>query len=271
MNEEIIQSRKDFEKLGNNYPKASGVIIEKQIIENIDCYWFKIPGKTNYSKLAVYLHGGCFVLGSVRSHQSLVSHLAKNLELPIVFVEYSLAPEKPYPNAVNDIFTVYRQLGTHYPQSNFILIGDSAGGWLSMALLSRICKSGLKLPKYNIMISPWIDLTCSNKSITENSRIDHILNKNRLKEFASLYITNLDLAIVKPVENISNFPSTLILVGSREILLDDSKELYNKIKMLQPQIKLCIYENQTHVWLLDTIDSEPSQNAIKEMKIFLIH
>ncbi len=271
MNEKINQSRKNFEKLGDNYPKASGVIIKKQVIESIDCYWFKTSKKSNYSKIAIYLHGGCFVLGSIRSHQALVSHLAKYLEIPILFIEYSLAPENPYPDAVNEIYNVYQQLQIQYHQCNFILIGDSAGGWLSMALLSKINNSGLQSPKHNIMISPWIDLTCSNNSITENSNLDPILNKNRLKELASWYMENPDLLIVNPEKTLNgNFPSTLILVGSREILLDDSKLLFNKIIKVQPRTRLSIYENQTHVWLLDSIDSEYSQNAIKEIKTFLI-
>jgi epsilon-lactone hydrolase len=270
-NEEIAKSRVDFEMLGDNYPAASGVKIEKQLIENIDCYWFKTPGKTSHSKIAIYLHGGCFVFGSVRSHQALVSHLARNLEVPILFIEYSLAPEKPYPNAVDDIFNVYRKLQFQYHQSRFILIGDSAGGWLSVALLSKLNNSGLQMPKYNIMISPWIDLTCSSNSITENSDIDPILNKNRLLELVPLYIKNQDLLNSSIVEKIhEGFPSTLILVGSREILLDDSKMLYDKIRRVQPRTKLSIFEGQTHVWLLDSIESQHSQNAIQEIKTFLI-
>jgi epsilon-lactone hydrolase len=270
MNENIIQSRKDFEKLGDNYPKASGVIITKQVVENIECYWFNIEENTNHSKIAIYLHGGCFVLGSVRSHQALVSHLARHLELPILFIEYSLAPEKPYPNAVDEIFTVYRQLQNQFQQSNLILVGDSAGGWLSMALLTKLNKSGIQIPKYNIMISPWIDLSCNNNSVTENSDKDPILKKNRLLELASLYLMDQDLSEVKPIEIFNDgFPATLILVGSLEILLDDSKFIFNKIIEVQPGTKLSIYENQTHVWLLDNIDSEHSQNAIKEIKTFL--
>ena len=271
MNDEIVQSRKNFDELGDNYPCASGVTIEKQLIKNIDCYWFKKIGNKNNSKIAIYLHGGCFVFGSLHSHQSLVSHLTKELDIPMLFIEYSLAPEKPYPNAINDIFNVYKQLQNQYRKSNFILIGDSAGAWLSVALISKLNNSALKLPKYNIMISPWIDLTCSAKSITENSYIDPILNKNRLLELAPLFMGNNDVSKVDLTEiSYEGFPPTFLLVGSREILLDDSKLLFNKISKVQKRTKLSIYENQTHVWLLDSIDSVHSQEAIKEMKTFII-
>jgi epsilon-lactone hydrolase len=270
MYKKIILSRRNFDKLGENYPKASGVIIKKQIVENIECFWFKTAKSANCSKIAIYLHGGCFVFGSVRSHHAFVSHLAKYLDIPVLFIEYSLAPEKPYPNAVNDIFNVFRQIKIQNPLSNIVLIGDSAGGWLSMALLSKLNKLRLQPPKYNIMISPWIDLSCSNNSITENSNIDPILNKTRLLELVSLYISNHDLSKINFFENTGkDFPSTLILVGSREILLDDSRLIYNKIIKVQPNTTLSIYENQTHVWLLDNIDSEHSKNALKEIKKIL--
>lgn len=270
MHEEIIRSRVNFDKLGENYPSASGVSVEKQVVEDIDCYWFKTSKETNYSEIAVYLHGGCFVLGSVRSHQALVSHLAQFLELPIIFIDYSLAPEKPYPNAVNDIYNVFCQLKIHYPKSNFVFIGDSAGGWLSMALIAELTKSGLQLPKYQVLISPWIDLSCSNNSISENAEIDPILNKNRLIELASLYMTDRDRSGINLTDTIyKHFPPTLIIAGSREILLDDSRLLFDKISKVQPVTKLSIYENQTHVWLLDSIDSEQSQNALHKIKAFI--
>src|ERR1035437_6033066 len=107
MDNKINAARLGFENLGKIYDKAVNVTIYKEIIGNIDCYWFKNQEKLNTNKIVIYLHGGGFVLGSIQSHQALVSHLAKHLSLPVLFVEYSLAPEKPYPNAIDDIMSVY--------------------------------------------------------------------------------------------------------------------------------------------------------------------
>jgi epsilon-lactone hydrolase len=76
MNKMIHQSRIDFEKLGENYAKADGVLVEKEVIENIDCYWFVNKEKSETSRIVIYFHGGCYVLGSIRSHQALVSQLS---------------------------------------------------------------------------------------------------------------------------------------------------------------------------------------------------
>ena len=97
MNSQLNNSRKEFEKLGTLYAPSEQVAITQEIIENVTCYWFNPKEKVNTNRLIIYLHGGCFVLGSIHSHQALVSHLSEQLALPILFVEYSLAPEKPFP------------------------------------------------------------------------------------------------------------------------------------------------------------------------------
>lgn len=271
MNNGINQSRADFDKLGGNYPLAKNVKIDKEVIDNIDCYWFKNVEKLNSNKIAIYLHGGCFVLGSFHSHQALVSHLAKNVAIPFIFIEYGLAPENPFPNAINDVLRVYQSLLIKFPEKEFILIGDSAGAGLSVSLLSKINKIGLQAPKFVIMISPWIDLSCTSSSITMNAGIDPVLKKERLLELANLYVGDQDLFNVNPKENLpEKFPPTLILVGSDEILLDDSRFIYNKILRTRIKTKLSIYKKQTHVWLLENINTKQSQTAIEEICTFLI-
>lgn len=271
MNNSLNQSRVDFDKLGVIYSIARKVKIDKEVIDNIDCYWFKNIEKLNSNKIAIYLHGGCFVLGSVRSHQALVSHLAKNLTIPLIFVEYGLAPENPFPNAINDLLKVYQYLLIKYTKSEIILVGDSAGAGLSVSLLSKINEIGLQGPKFVIMISPWIDLSCTNSTITMNADIDPVLKKERLLELANLYIGDHDLFNVNPKDNLpEKFPPTLILVGSDEILLDDSKFIYNKIIRNKTKARLSIYEKQSHVWLLENINTEQSQKAIKEICTFII-
>jgi epsilon-lactone hydrolase len=266
----IQQSRIDFEKLGSIYPYAENIILEKEVIEEIDCYWFRNKDNSNTNKLVLYLHGGCFVLGSVRSHGALVSHLAKELAVPFLFVEYSLAPEKPFPFGVNDVLRIYKNIKNNFPQSEIIVMGDSAGAGLSITLLTKIEEHGYQIPNFLVMISPWIDLSCANNSITGNANRDPVLNKDRLLELASFYIGNQGILKVNPKENLpSNFSPTLIIVGSNEILLDDSRFIHNKISKTQEKTKLSIYENQNHVWFLENIHSEQSKKAIQEIKTFL--
>jgi len=270
MNDKINISRKNFEKLGTIYDKADNVIIEKAIIENVDCYWFRDNEKTNTNKIIVYLHGGCFVLGSIQSHQSLVSHLSKHLSLPVLFVDYSLAPEKPFPSAIIDILDVYQHLLLQHPEADIILMGDSAGAGLSLSVLSKLNERNIPAPKYLVMLSPWIDLTCTNESLTANADLDPILTKEQLREFVSLYVNETNLPAANPIETMYGpFPPTLILVGSGEILSDDSKSIYNKIARQQTKTKLSIYDKQNHVWMLENIHTEASKTAMKEIQEFI--
>ncbi len=270
MDKKINISRNNFEKLGIKYEKAGNVIIEKEIIENISCYWFNSTDTKSKDKIIIYLHGGCFVLGSINSHQALVSHFADILGTPILFIEYSLAPENPFPSAINEILKVYQFLLLKNKIQDIIFMGDSAGAGLSMSVISTLNKKNIAKPKQLVMLSPWVDLSVSSNSITRNADTDPILTKEQLQNFTSLYLGNNKLSDANPIETIyGNFPPTLLLVGSSEILLDDSKMAYSTIADKQPVTKLKIYENQNHVWLLDDIHSEPSKSAIGEINNFI--
>src|SRR5689334_3549887 len=103
MKNDLALSRQNFEKLGKQFKTANKVKIVGEMINGVNCYWFNNHRPQNNRKIIIYLHGGCFVLGSINSHKALVSHLCSELALPICFIEYRLAPEFPFPSAVNDI------------------------------------------------------------------------------------------------------------------------------------------------------------------------
>ena len=124
MMNDINLSRANFEKLGKQYKEANGVRIQKEIIEDVDCYWFNSAEQSHNKKIIIYLHGGCFVLGSIHSHKALVSHLAQATKIPILFIEYSLAPEKPFPKAINEIIQVYQKLTSDLTTHDFIFMGE---------------------------------------------------------------------------------------------------------------------------------------------------
>lgn len=270
MNINLQNSRSNFDKLGTVYKNAIDIIVEKEIIGNVDCWWFYKKEMNLSERIIIYLHGGCFVLGSVLSHQALVSHIAHELNRPVLFIEYRLAPEHPFPDAINDILNVYQSVLYRKDIPEIIFMGDSAGAGLSMSVISMLNKKNSKQPGKLVMISPWVDLSCSNKSITSNAATDPILTKEQLQAYTSLYLGDKKLSDANPIETMfGSFPPTLILVGSGEILLDDSKLAYSKISGKQPLTKLKIYNDQTHVWLLDDIQTDASKNAMEEMRNFI--
>lgn len=270
MNTLINNSRFSFDQLGKRYKQADNITIEQEVIENTNCYWFYEKGMSLENSIIIYLHGGCFVLGSINSHQTLVSHLSKELNTPILFVEYSLAPENPFPKAIEEIIQVYKYLLHKRNTNSIIIMGDSAGAGLAVSVISRLNNEKISMPGFLIMLSPWIDLNCQNNSLIKNKDCDPVLTQKALQNYTSMYVGNAKLSDANPIENnIDNFPPTLILVGSGEILLDDSKSLYNKIAGFQEKVKLTIYENQNHVWMLENIHSEESKRAINEIREFI--
>ncbi|GLU51098.1 alpha/beta hydrolase [Dyadobacter frigoris] len=267
---EDIKARRDgFDQLGNLYPKAAEVSIKQENINGLNCFWFT-PENEISKTITIFLHGGVFALGSIRSHASMVSHFSEKLQRRILFVDYALAPENPFPAALKDVIQVYEELIKTYPDHAISFIGDSAGTGLIVSSVGEMLKRNIQLPEKVVFISGWINLEGNNSSMEENRVIDPILNPEYLKQAATDYAAKVPVEIASP-ENVvlSEFPPVLILVGTNEILLDDSVNFYNKIKPIQNQAILSIYENQTHVWPLANIHSEASQKALKEVKEFL--
>jgi epsilon-lactone hydrolase len=267
----IKEIRSNFEKLGSLYKLADNIEIEKESIETVSCYWFYKTKTKSAARVILYLHGGCYVFGSIASHKALISHLANETNSTILFVEYSLAPENVFPAAINEVLKVYNYLVSKMKIPAISFMGDSAGPGLITSVISILNreKNNTNL-RHCIMLSPWVDLRNNSDSITNNKSIDPVLTKEGLDFFTSLYIGNNKLSESNPIETLFGpFPPTLILVGTNEILLDDSRNLFSKIVADQPLTELTIYENQTHVWLTNNIDSESSKKAIEQIKRFL--
>lgn len=266
--EKIIAGRDFFNGLGKIYPPSEHVTITQENIKGINTYWFT-PSNITDDKIIVFLHGGGYAWGSIESHRAMVSHITEALGAKILLVEYSLAPEHPYPQGLNDVFDVYKHLVKTYPSKSFALIGDSAGGGLTIATVDKIQQENITLPLATILISPWINLAGNTSSYKDNASIDPILTNQNISEYAAAY--NPEAIHHANTSNLSftSFPPTLILVGSREILLDDSKIFYTKISSVQKRSVLHVYEGETHVWLLSDIDSKGSKAALNEMREFL--
>ncbi|QEC52242.1 phosphinothricin tripeptide acetyl hydrolase [Anseongella ginsenosidimutans] len=264
----INADRAFFNDLGTIYPADKRVGITQEHIAGVSCYWFT-PSQVEEERLIVYLHGGSFGLGSIQSHRAMVSHLASALTSKILFVEYSLAPEKPFPNAVNDVFSVYQQLILRSPKEKISLIGDSAGGGLAASFIHKAASEQIALPSCVVLISPWINLYCDTGSHITRKDMDKVLTKELLLEYAGYY-ANGNWEEADPARlNFERFPPLFILVGSDEILFDDSRIFYEKIRILQANCEMREYTNQGHVWLLADIDSASSKEALIHIDAFL--
>jgi acetyl esterase/lipase len=264
----VNADRTVFNGLGHIYPADSSVEVSPEPIEGVGCYWF-VPGRFDKNKIVIYLHGGMFVLGSIDGYKAMISYFASAFSARILFIEYALAPEKPFPNAPNDILKVYEELIRRYPDAKITVMGDSAGGGLAATLIKMASEEKLPMPSGVILISPWVFLKGNTESYETRKKLDPILTKEKLMEYADYYVAN-HWNDADPGEFIfHNFPPLFILVGSNEILLDDSKLFYEKIKRLQPDTQMKEYENQVHGFPLIDIKSDAAKDALTNMEKFI--
>lgn len=257
-----------YETLGRAYPPDSSISVTETAIAGVKSYWFN-QRLINQKHIIIYLHGGVYAYGSIGAYRAMLSHLSRSLNSPIVYIEYSLSPEHPFPAANNEILKVYRELQHKYPGYKITIIGDSAGGGLAVSLVRDAQKAKLQMPAHVALISPWIDLKVANKSYETKQAVDPILTKTFLRDHALYYAGNR-LKEADPSEiKFKNFPPVLLLVGTDEVLNDDAKNFYAYIEPIQPAAQLKEFQGQKHVWIFSDINAKPSIEAINDIKEFI--
>ncbi|MCX2682060.1 alpha/beta hydrolase fold domain-containing protein [Galbibacter sp. EGI 63066] len=223
----------------------------------------------NQGEIIVYLHGGVYTYGNFNTYHTMLTHLASSLNSPMVYIEYSLSPEHPYPTANNEIFKVYKELQKKYKDYKITVMGDSAGGGLAIALIKDAQKANLSMPASLALISPWIDLKCANDSYETKQALDPILSKDFLYNHALMYSSN-NIKEADPSElKFKKFPPVFLLVGTDEVLNDDARNFYTYITPIQKISKFKEYDGQKHVWLFSHIDSKASIEAMEDIKEFI--
>lgn len=266
--QKINDFRAFYETLGKVYPPDNTVSIKETTISGVKSYWFN-QELLNQKEIIVYLHGGVYTYGNINTYQAMLSHLAKSLSAPILYIEYALSPEHPYPTANNEIFKVYSELQKKYKGYKITVMGDSAGGGLAISLIKDAQKANLPMPASIALISPWIDLKCANESYVTKQALDPILNKDFLYNHALMYASN-NIKEADPSElKFKKFPPVFLLVGTDEVLNDDTRNFYAYINPIQENSEFKEYDEQKHVWLFSHIDSKESMEAIKDIKQFI--
>ena len=198
------------------------------------------------------MHGGGYVTGSIEDHRMMCGLLANATGTKVLIPEYRLAPEHPFPAALDDALKVYQWLlDQGYSSANMIIAGDSAGGGLSVATVLALKEKSGSLPAAVVCLSPWADLALTGQSHTTKAKAEAVLRKDVLHEWALCYTdeSNLTNPLVSPVHgDFHGFPPLLIQVGSEEILLDDSNLLAEKAKSAGVDVTLKIWDGMWHVW-----------------------
>lgn len=245
----LEQRRKGMEKVA--FKVADDIGVEAVTVAGRAAEWITAPGSQT-GRAILYLHGGGYVMGSLTTHRSLVGEISRAAQAAALLVDYRLAPEAPFPAAVEDGVAAYRWLlDNGFAAKNLAIAGDSAGGGLAVATLISARDQGLPMPKAAVPISPWSDMTCSNESYKTRAEADPLVGSGSIGDMASLYLQGKDPKHPYASPNfasLKSLPPLLIHVGRDEVLLDDAIKLDQKAKADGVNSTLEIWEDMIHVW-----------------------
>ena len=202
--------------------------------------------------ILLYLHGGGYVVGNAWGYRGLVAALADASGMAAYAIDYRLAPEHPFPAAIDDAAAAFRALVDRgHDPSRIAITGDSAGGGLAVATLLRLRDTGAALPGAAFLISPWADLGCTGPSMTGKAAADPALTEAGLRRMAAYYLDQVDSAdpFASPIHaDLAGLPPILVHVGTAEILLDDALRLATAAGRDNVALTLDIWPGLIHVW-----------------------
>ena len=220
----------------------------------------------------LYLHGGAYRLGAPSTYRHVTWRIASAAQARVLVIDYRLAPEHPFPAALEDAVSYYYWLLAEGADPRQIaVIGDSAGGGLALALLLKLRDSGLPLPAAAVVLSPWTDLALTGASLTLNAKFDAMVHAEDAPNFAADYLAGADPRhpYASPLYgDPTGLPPTLIQVGSDEVLRDDAVRMAERMQRAHCQAELQIWPRMPHVWHLFAPILPEAREAITEIGKF---
>ncbi len=251
-NVEVEEQRSEMENFVKLFAMPDDIECTPVDLGDILGEWNQVRGQVPCANI-LYLHGGGYCLGSINSHRELSARISRAAQSRSLVIAYRLAPENPFPAAVEDALSAYRwMLKQGIPSSQIVIAGDSAGGGLTLAILAALRDAGDPLPCAAVCISPWTDMLATGASIVANDKIDPMINGKVIAWFAKYYLGNEGdpkNPLASPLyADFQEFPPLLIQVGSDETLLDDSRRVAEKAKQAGVEVELQIWPQMTHVW-----------------------
>jgi epsilon-lactone hydrolase len=205
-------------------------------------------------RAVLYLHGGGYVIGSINTHRRLAYDISAASGARVLVIDYRLAPEHPFPAAVEDAAKAWRWLlQQNFATNRLAIAGDSAGGGLTIATLVNLRDQKFDLPACAVAISPWIDLEGAGNSITTRAAQDPMVQKDGLLWMAGLYLGGKDAKtpLAAPLHaDLKGLPPILVQVGTAEMLLDDSTRIAERLHAAGVDVRLSVWPNMLHVFPL---------------------
>jgi acetyl esterase/lipase len=268
----IEEQRAGMETFTSLFPVADDVRSEPVDANGVPAEWISTPAAED-QRVILYLHGGGYVIGSIATHRDMVSRLGRAAAARALSVDYRLAPEHPFPAAVDDATDAYRWLlSTGVDPARLVIAGDSAGGGLTVATLVALRDAGDPLPAAAVCVSPWADLECRGESITSKADLDPILRQESILKWGKLYLGDADprTPLASPIHaDLAGLPPLLIMMGTAELLFDDATRLAERAQAGGVDVTLEPWEEMIHAWPIFAALLPEGQQALDRMGNFI--
>lgn len=268
----LEEERAEMEALSKLFKPLAELKIIAVDVNGVPGEWITPPQVTN-GRVILYLHGGYYLLGSIQSHRNLAGNIAAAAQARALIIAYRLAPEHPYPAALDDALIAYSWLLAHGTRPDQIfLAGDSAGGGLVLSVLLALRDRGEALPAAAICLSPLTDLTLSGESWTINAKKELVLTRFIAEQVQPLYLrgNNPHDPLASPLfGDLHGLPPLLIHVGSGEALLSDSTSFTERARIAGVDVTLEVWPEMVHVFQLTASFVPEARKAIDRIGEFI--
>jgi len=267
------ERRQRLDEVGSVWPVADDVKLIAVDADGIPGEWSSVAG-SDASRVLLFFHGGGYCSGSIRSHRRMVSEAGRAAKVRTLAIAYRLAPEHPFPAALDDALAAWFFLRrTGIAATHIAIGGDSAGGALTAALINFLNATGEELPGCAWLVSPWVDTTMSGSTVTAKDTVDPLIHKVYLEELAGAYIPKeidrRDPRVSPLFADLRGFPPTLIQVGSAETLLADSVRFAAAAGAADVGVTLEIWPHMIHAWHLWNAHLEDGRRALASAGRFI--
>lgn len=247
----VEQRRAASDALADIFPLAADVRVEQVMAHGVPAEWTSTP-VADTDGVILYLHGGGYVWGSLKSHRHLVSEVGRAAATRTLALDYRRAPEFPFPQALEDAVSGYRfLLDSGFKPHQIAIAGDSAGAGLAVALLVRLKEAGMQQPAGALLFSPWVDMTATADSYSRNAMRDPVLNRETMQFLAEQYLGGRprETPLASPIfADLGGIAPLTIFVGATEALLDDAIALTRVAGLADVGVRLEIWPKMFHIW-----------------------
>ncbi|KUN04455.1 alpha/beta hydrolase [Streptomyces yokosukanensis] len=268
---DVAEARVVFHEMMTSVPLPPDVTAVPGQLGGVPVVTVDTPG-SDPSRVLLYFHGGAYAIGSAADATSLAADVSRRSGARAVCVDYRLAPEHPFPAAVDDAVAAYGALlDQGVPGARIALVGESAGGGLAVATLVAVRDSGMSQPSSAAVFSPWADLTVSGASATSKAAVDPALTPRALRTRARDYLGATPGAepLASPVfADLTGLPPLLVQVGSHEILLDDAVRLASRAAAADVHVQLQVWPQVPHVFQAFAVMLDEADEALQSAAAF---